>query len=103
MTDDLALLKRTLKARLPGRISDAVARYGDFAALIPNDGAKEFAAHHAACKAALSHIDLLVKLLRWAADEPGKDEAETLGEADLLARARAALGDDDADDEEDAP
>lgn len=100
MTDELDLLKRSLKRSLPGRISQAVAVYDGFAGQPPAETAKEFTAHHGACKAALSHIDLLVKLLRWAADELKEEESADLSEADLLARARAALSDDS--DEEDA-
>ena len=103
MTDELDGLKRSLTKMLPQRISHAAERYGDFSALVPGDTAKDFAAHHAACKAALSHIDLLVKLLRWAAGEGKDDEGGDLGEDGLLAKARAALGHEDADDEEDAP
>lgn len=105
MTDELEALKRSLTGLLPGRISKAVERYDEFAFQLPNETAKEFAAHHAACKAALSHIDLLVKLLRWAAGEAKETEAADLTEADLLARARAALEKEGGcgDEEEDAP
>ncbi|TAN52163.1 MAG: hypothetical protein EPN26_08240, partial [Rhodospirillales bacterium] len=73
-TDELDALKRQLLQQLPGRILHAAERYGDFAAQEPSETAKEFSAHHAACKSALAHIDLLVKLLRWASDEAGEEE-----------------------------
>jgi hypothetical protein len=109
MTDELEGLKGSLKESLPKRIGDALACYDDFRGLDPGETAKEFAAHHAACKSALSHIDLLVKLLRWAeGDEKESLPLEQLGETDLLARARKALLEDDASvdgdgDEDDAP
>lgn len=56
----------------------------------PPDDAKAFTAHHAACRAALVHLDALAKLLRWvedagtAAGQPGDLEA-------LVAAARRGL------------
>lgn len=94
---DLTSLKATLAERLPARAAAATADYETFAAQPPPDDAKGFAAHHAACKAALAHVEAAVKLLRWAtpADTPARapdPEADTL--ADLIAEARAALSED---------
>jgi hypothetical protein len=104
-TDDLEALKRQLRLLLPERILHAAERYGDFAGQVPSETAKEFAAHHAACKSALAHIDLLVKLLRWAADEAGLDEEKEKekapGESDFLIRAREALEREETDDDKD--
>ena len=77
-----------------------MAGYQDFTAGEPPADAKGFAAWHAAAKAALAHVELLVKLARWA--ESGIDQA--LGTADgldhLLTEARAALDALDDDVEE---
>ncbi|EKV27065.1 hypothetical protein C882_1994 [Caenispirillum salinarum AK4] len=94
---DLDGLKGVLAARLPARAAAAVADYEAFAGQAPPDDAKGFAAHHAACKAALAHVEAAVKLLRWAAPpEPAATapdpEADDL--ARLIAEARAALSED---------
>lgn len=61
---------------LPEAISKTLKSYEDF---INDNGetsenSKEFSAHHTACKAAISHLELLLKLARWA-DLPDKDDA----------------------------
>lgn len=100
-------LRKDLASRLPGRLGALLADYEAFAAVPsappgPPEDAKLYAAHHAACKAALQHADMLVRLLRWAegggADMPAGDRGDGL--PGLLARARRAVADDD-DGEED--
>ncbi|TAN78312.1 MAG: hypothetical protein EPN20_01030 [Magnetospirillum sp.] len=88
MPEDLAGLRQRLAGILPGRIHAAVAGYEEFTGTVPPADAKGFAAWHAAAKAALAHVDLLVKLARWAESETpdGEDGVER-----LLAQARAAL------------
>lgn len=105
MTDHLEMLKRNLRDALPKRIGEAVTRYDDFVLQEPGETPKDFAAHQAACKSALAHIELLVKLLRWAADEDRQEngDEDALSEADLVQRARLALSQDEAADEEDQP
>ena len=88
MPDDLAGLRQALASTLPGRIRAAVAGYEEFTGTAPPTDAKGFAAWHAAAKAALAHVDLLVKLTRWAKTESA--EAED-GLEHLLSQARAAL------------
>ncbi|BAE53084.1 hypothetical protein [Paramagnetospirillum magneticum] len=95
MAEDLSGLRARLSATLPDHVAAALAGYEDFTATSPPADAKGFAAWHAAAKAALAHVDLLVKLARWSvgsAEPDGDDGFET-----LLAGARAAL---DAIDEE---
>ncbi len=99
MAQDLDLLRQTLAGSLPGHIQAAVAGYEDFTSGPPPGDAKGFAAWHAAAKAALAHVDLLVKLARWAAG--GADTSEDDGVDGLLRQARAAL--DGLDEEEDDP
>ncbi len=89
MAEDLADLRRRLAGTLPGRIAAAVEGYEAFALSPPPDDPKGFAAWHAAAKAALAHVDYLVKLARWAV---GKEEtAGDDGVDALIDRARAAL------------
>lgn len=58
----------TTSARLASRLAhlaeDVAESYCVFAASPVPDEPKDFAAHHAACKAALAHLDLLLRLIR---------------------------------------
>ncbi|SOD92537.1 hypothetical protein [Caenispirillum bisanense] len=102
-------LKGSLAARLPERAAAAVAAYDAFSATPAPDDAKGFAAHHAACKAALAHVEVLVKLLRWAAP-PAVPAAAAGGAgggdddlARLIAAARSAMTEDADPDDDFAP
>ncbi|CCQ72319.1 hypothetical protein [Magnetospira sp. QH-2] len=102
---DLDTVRDRLSSLLPPLMENAAISYQAFAALDPPEDAKGFSAHHAACKSALAHLDLLAKLARWAS---GKEEVPAAGtdESDetirLLADAQAALAEfADGDDEED--
>jgi len=60
------------------------------------DDAKAFAAHHAACKAALAHLEALLKLARSMGAEPAEAEEARI----ILVEAREAISrfeEDDAD------
>ncbi len=96
MAEDLSGLRTRLAATLPDHVAAALAGYEDFTATSPPADAKGFAAWHAAAKAALAHVDLLVKLARWA--EGSAEPDQDAGMERLLAGARAAL---DALDESD--
>lgn len=66
------------------------------------DDTKAFAAHHAACRAALAHLEHLLKLAR-AAGGTGPEIEEA---ASLLVEAREAIAqfqEEDPDGEEDQP
>lgn len=91
---DGAGLRARLARELPGRIQAALTAYEAFAGADPPADAKAFAAHHAACKAALAHADMLVRLLKWAEGAAAGPEDRGDDVAALLARARAALGPD---------
>lgn len=77
--------------------------YGAFVSRGPapgmHDDAKAFAAHHAAAKSALAHLEHLLKLARaaGAGDEAGVAQADT-----VLQRVRGAMlaepAEDDSDD-----
>ena len=97
--DPLATLRARLWAELPDDIAQARDAYhrlaGEAAGIMD---AKEFSTHQAACKAALGHLESLIKLLRWAcegADQAGGDESgDTEGGSaveNLIAEARRTL------------
>jgi pyrroloquinoline quinone (PQQ) biosynthesis protein C len=96
---------KALRAQISAQLETAATRviesYRTFMNDEPDAGdARAFAAHHAACKAALAHLDLLMRLARAVGIEP--DAAEGSEEnARLLAEARAALaGDEDEGDDD---
>lgn len=81
--------RRGLACRFPGQLDEVMEGYLSFSGRAPKEGEpKDFAAHHGACKAALAHLDLLLKLAEWA--EKGA-EAEALVPETLIAQARAAI------------
>lgn len=51
---------------LPDAIAKALTSYHRFADNSIPDDPKGFSAHHGACKVAIAHIELLLKLARWA-------------------------------------
>ena len=51
---------------LPDAIAKALTSYHKFMDAPHESEAKAFSAHHGACKAAIAHIELLLKLARWA-------------------------------------
>ncbi|MBF0326554.1 MAG: hypothetical protein HQL42_15990 [Alphaproteobacteria bacterium] len=99
MADATRTLRAELAASLPARISAALESYHRFTADEPPADAKGFAAWQAAAKAALAHVEQLVKLARWAENGNEPDTPDSGLDA-LLAEARDALASFD-DDEED--
>jgi hypothetical protein len=100
MADDpIAALRTRLLAELPDDIAlarDAYQRLATDAAGIME--AKEFSAHQGACKAALGHLESLIKLLRWACEggaqgtDDGTENADkALSIETLIAEARRTL------------
>lgn len=67
----------------------AVERYRALAGLPGEDEAKLAAAQQQACKAALAHVEALIKLLRLSA--PPGDPGGGSGDDGLVARARDAF------------
>ena len=86
---------------LPDALLKAMRSYQEFVAredAAAADGkaaAKAFSEHHSACKVALAHIDLLLKLARWAdLPDPADEDANrrmileaVIGEAESELRA----------------
>lgn len=94
-------LRRLVHDTLPDRIGIALAGYQRFTADEPPADAKGFAAWHAAAKAALAHVEALVKLVRWAEAPATVTESAEDGLEDLLGQARRALGHLQDDEDED--
>ncbi len=69
---------------LPDAIRAALTSYQKFSNKKVSDEEKEFKDHHNACKVAISHIDLLLKLARWA-DLPDGELADKNGQKILVA------------------
>ncbi len=51
---------------LPNAIDTALTSYQLFSEQNISEEAKGFKAHHDACKVAIAHIELLIKLAQWA-------------------------------------
>jgi hypothetical protein len=64
----------------PAVVKNLVAAYADFSHMVDAADAKAFAAHHTACKAALGHLETLMKVVKMA-EEPvekrSKNQAQT--------------------------
>jgi len=74
----------------------AVETYRQFSDTAPPSDAKEFAAYQAACKAALAHLEALLKLVRLVTTstnaESGDGDPAPFNQATkLIAEARAGL------------
>lgn len=84
--------KKQIAHFLPQAIVQALHSYRKFSGNIATDEAKEFSAHHSACKAALAHIELLLKLARQSdlvgAADTQKDKTVL---SDMISKARAEL------------
>lgn len=81
---------------IAGAIDRALESYARFSALDIPDDAKGFAAHHAACKAAVAHIDALLRLSRWKGTDESNGEADLAG---MLSEAEDEVRRYDARDE----
>ncbi|WP_439579033.1 hypothetical protein [Elioraea sp.] len=97
----MSRLKGLVATQVDQAIERAIASYHAFAKDEPTStDPKEFAAHHAACKAALAHLDLLLKIARITeTPAPGTTDApdERFG---LVALAREAVGGPPDEEEE---
>lgn len=84
---------------LPKAIEHAMDSYRQFYEGVTITSAKDFSAHHTACKAAIAHVELLLKLAQWA---HLPDESADDGLAALLSDAEAELKKHQHDGDEDA-
>lgn len=74
---------------LPEAFDAAIQSYQSFFAQDHSESAKSFSAHHSACKAAIAHLQLLIKLADWVEEEAPDNELENLRE--IRAKAEAEL------------
>lgn len=75
---------------LPEKLTTALQAYDEFTAQPAPLDFKSFGAFHSACKNALSHMILLVKLLQLFDENTGKEDS-----FDWLEKARLAMEKDD--------
>jgi hypothetical protein len=102
--NDGSMFRDELRDSLPQLLRRALASYTSFVALPSPEDAKSFAAYQASCRAAIAHVQMLLKLLEWTRSDGGgsaelawdEDIEELVGEAE---RALAA-GDPEAQDAE---
>lgn len=95
----LKTVRQHLSTLLPSLMKGTTESYRTFAGVNPPYDTKEFAAHHAACRAALTHLDQLVKLARWVIDDDKKSD-ESDGEERLLDKTRLEMKNAEEIDEE---
>lgn len=61
-----AILRQDIARVLPAAIKKALTSYENFVIDNNYDDSKQFSAHHSACKAAITHLELLLKLAKWS-------------------------------------
>lgn len=100
MTETHDSARAAVAAALPAAIARALDGYTAFADSPPATDSREFAQFHSGCKAALAHLDALLKLAQATRPVPADaDPAEDAGDAGagsaelgaLLREARAAV------------
>ena len=74
---------------LPRAIERAIKSYDDFSKKEKSEQAKNFKEHHDACKVAVAHIELLIKLAKWA-DLPDPDMEAEMSQNNLAAMILSA-------------
>lgn len=87
----LETARDVLGKSLPVSIRHALQNYRGVAFADPPQDAKEFQQHQTACKAALQHIEALLKLAGIVDAPAGKVPAAGQDTASLLARAEAVV------------
>ena len=75
---------------LPQAIQKTLESYHRFTSSNIEETVKEFSAYHTACKAAIAHLDLLLKLARWAEGHEN-DQNSTADLENLIHSAKADL------------
>lgn len=97
MATDLKTLQRRMDKRLPEQIKTAMADYVAFCQTPVPDDAKAFSLYQQACKNALSHVLMLMKLASLVHPGPvdtGNDEEMWIKAAQM---ALTQTGEDDDD------
>lgn len=89
-------LRGHLVRKLPDMLDAAIAAYQKIATTAPSDDPKSFAAAHSGAKAALAHIEQIIKLAETAIAEEEKATPAQKGTLEaLLGLARKAVGDEE--------
>ncbi|NBX65896.1 MAG: hypothetical protein EBQ96_02760 [Proteobacteria bacterium] len=91
-------MRAKIAASLPDAIDFAMQSYRKFYEREKYEDAKDFSAHHSACKTAIAHIELLLKLAAWA---KLPDDDTDHGLAALLSDAEAELKRYNAEEDDD--
>ncbi len=95
-----ARTRKDIAAFLPHAIQTALQSYQDFSEEQATDPktskAKQFKDHHDACKVAIAHIELLIKLARWAdlPDPTVENEVQQALLQSLIEKGRSELGEE---------
>ena len=90
----LKKFRHGLSRQFPDLLDRVMEGYRSFSGNTPpEDNAKEFSAHHGACKAALAHLALLIRLADWV--EKGREDVSLQNDKNkkLIDEARMALCD----------
>lgn len=82
--------RKQIAAFLPQAMNKTLSSYHSFMAQDVPDDAKGFSAHHSAAKVAIAHIELLLKLARWADLPQAKSSQHAAQEAMLATLLRDA-------------
>jgi hypothetical protein len=92
-------MRKRLMKKLPAMLDAAIAAYQQIALNGPAEDPKSFAAAHTGAKAALAHIEQIIKLAEAAATQDEAQEKDVDGVATLISAARTALAHDEEDDD----
>ena len=76
MTLQSSDMRTKIAHHLPAAFEAAIESYKSFYSDTPTDDAKSFSAHHSACKAAIAHLQLLIKLSDWVEADTSEDDLE---------------------------
>lgn len=91
-------LRNRLVRKLPAMLDAAIAAYQQIALTAPSDDPKSFAAAHTGAKAALAHIEQIIRIAESAIAQDTQASTSGGGSSDqieaLLNAARSALGND---------
>ncbi len=87
-------LRLELTSRLPDMLTTAIESYERITVAPEEADAKSYTALHSAAKAALAHIESLLKLAKWAAFEDVGNTGPDTSLQQLIEAAKSAVADD---------
>ncbi len=80
--------KKEIAEALPRAIKTALLSYQRFTAEEASEDAKSFKAHHDACKVAIAHIELLIKLTQWVGEDAAREGVDDALMSQMIASAQ---------------